>query len=61
MSRACHALGYENGGNETKFVELDVAAAIIAAVTLLVPGILDNPGLYMGAVRLMKEAYCPLT
>lgn len=36
-------------------VALGVAAAIIAAVIMLLLGILGNLGIYMGAVRMMEE------
>jgi hypothetical protein len=36
---------------------LAIAAAIIAAIIMLVLGILGNLGVYMGAVRMMEEAH----
>ncbi len=36
-------------------VALGIAAAIIAAVMMLVLGILGNLGIYTGAVRMMEE------
>lgn len=36
-------------------IALGIAAAIIAAVIMLLLGILGNLGIYMGAVRMMEE------
>lgn len=42
-------------GVKLNAIALGIAAALIAAVIMLLLGILGNLGIYMGAVRMMEE------